>query len=95
MEGVEGVGIKGGVAPPTTLLIVGRCAAIHAAHCFAIRGGLRPWGGGVRITYHVIIYGLVIVINNFSEKRAPAPGAKPPRELRSNEQRGWRRNAPQ
>jgi len=45
VEGVEGVGIKGGVAPPTTLLIVGRCAAIHAAHCFAIRGGLRPWAG--------------------------------------------------
>jgi len=85
---VEGVGIKGGVAPPATLLIGGVAppatlliggvappATLLIASQFA--GGFAP-GRGVRITYQVIIYGLIIVINNFSEKRTPARGRSPP-----------------
>ncbi len=75
---MEGVGIKGG-----------RCAAIHAAHCGALRRhprcsllrnsrGASPLGGGAFFTE--IIYDDNKTINNYPiyNSDTPRPGAKPP-----------------
>jgi hypothetical protein len=77
--------LRGGVAPPSTLLIASQFA-----------GGFAPGAGGAFFTE--IIYDDNETINNYpiyNSDTHPPPGGEAPRELRSNEQRGWRRNAPQ